>query len=102
MTRIAVYHHYEYPNLKSRLKTYFLRLIRYPWLINKRIAILNFYDGEVWRCVEDMTIYEDANWKYQLEIMQGTWCEQIEVLIIKELKPFKEKEEPEKFTFTFR
>ena len=86
MMRICVYHRYEYPDLKSRLKTYFLKLVGCVRIINGKLYFINLYGGEVWINDVDIIIGEDERWTYHLEIQHGAWCEQIQVLIIKELK----------------
>lgn len=86
MSRIAIYHRYEYPNLKSRLKTWFMKLAGYPSVIKKKFYFINLYGGETWHSLVDIVIGEDKLWRYKLEIIQAEWCKQVQVLIIKELK----------------
>ena len=86
MMRIAIYHRYEYPNLKSRLKTYFMKLFGYFTLINNKIVFINCYGGEFWNTLVDVVIAEDERWRYKLEVIQAEWCKQVQVIIIKELK----------------
>jgi len=73
MVREAIYHRYEYPNFVSRLKTYFLKLLR-------------FYGGETWFNLVDIQIGEDNTFTYTLEIEQAEWCKQIQTLIIRDFK----------------
>ena len=81
--RVCVYHRYEYPNLKSRLKTYFLKIIHVPV---DYYRFVNLYGGEIWVNDVDIIIGEDTYYYYRLEIQHGKWCGQIQILIIKELK----------------
>jgi len=87
MTRIAVYHRYEYPSLKSRLRTYFMKLFGYPKLINGKLYFINLYRGITWKSLVDIVMGEDKLWRWKLEIIQAEWCDQVQILIIKELKP---------------
>lgn len=86
MMRIAVYHRYEYPDLKSRLKTYFTKLFGYFTVIGKKVVFINVYGGLTWKSLVDIAIGEDKLWRYKLEIIQAEWCKQVQILIIKELK----------------
>jgi len=86
MMRTCIYHRYEYPNLKSRLKTYFLKLFYIPRIINRKPVLLNLYGGETWINDVDIIIGEDKDYYYRLEIQHREWCRQIQILIIKELK----------------
>lgn len=86
MMRIAVYHRYEYPNWKSRLKTYFMKLFGYFTVMNKKVVFVNAYRGVTWHSLVDIVIGEDQCWRYKLEIIQAEWCKQVQILIIKELK----------------
>lgn len=96
--RIAVYHRYDYPNLKSRLKTYLAKLIGKPIIIRKRLYFANIYGGLTWKPLATIKLGSDKRWKYVMEILQLEWCNQVEVLIIKEMKPFKTKtKKPFKF-----
>jgi len=99
MMRIAVYHRYEYPNLKSRLKTYLTKLIGKPIIIRKRLHFANVYGGLTWQPLAIIKLGSDKRWKYTMEILQLEWCKQVEIIIIKEMKQFKvrEKEQPFKF-----
>ena len=86
MTRIAVYHRCEYPDWKSRLKTYFAKLFGYPRVIIGKLCFINLYRGLTWKVKCKVYIGEDELWRYELEILQLEWCKQTEILIIKELK----------------
>jgi len=83
--RICIYHRYEYPNLKSRLKTYLLKIIHFPVHYHS-YYFPNLYGGEIWINDADIIIGEDKNYYYHFEIQHGKWCGQIQILIIKELK----------------
>lgn len=97
-TRIAVYHRYDYPNLKSRLKTYLAKLLGKPIIIRKKIYFANVYGGLTWTPLATIKLGSDKNWKYTMEILQLEWCKQVEILIIKEMKPFKvRKKKPFEF-----
>jgi len=67
------YSYYSYPNIKSRLKTYFLKII-------------GFYKGEVWKTIASFQVAEDNDWRYSILIMQALWCKQVEVLWMREWK----------------
>lgn len=89
--REAIFHSYRYPNLKSRIKTLFLKLTR-------------IYAGETWIPVlatklgkENMPwlkqlrsgVYiqnKNCTATFTLEILKGEWCGQEEILIIRELQ----------------
>ena len=86
MTRICVYHRYEYPDLKSRLTTYLLKLFPVIMIIDRRPVVGSLYGGETWINDMDIIIGEDEIWVYHLEVEHGAWCRQIQILIIKELK----------------
>lgn len=86
MMRECIWHEYRYPNLKSRLKTYFLKLTR-------------LMAGEVWTMLAKIKLGSDKTWKYEMEILQGKSCKQMQLLIIRELKPFKTIPKKEKFRF---
>lgn len=86
MMRECVYHRYEYPDLKSRLKTYFLKAFCILRIINGKPVLLSLYGGETWIPDVEIIIGEDEYWMYQLEIEHGEWCEQRQIMIIRELK----------------
>jgi len=86
MTRICVYHRYEYPDLKSRLKTYILKYFPWSVMVQGTPVFCTLYGGETWINDMDIIIGEDEIWDYHLEIQHGEWCRQIQILIIKELK----------------
>lgn len=88
--REAIFHVYRYPNFKSRVKTFLLKLLR-------------IYAGETWINVISVELgKEETPWLKQpktgvyiqakgctatftLEILRGEWCDQEEILIIREL-----------------
>jgi len=74
--RECIYSRHDYPDMKSRLRTYFLKMIR-------------FYPGETWIHVATFKIGEDKRWTYEVEILKGEWCKQKEILIIRTLKEVK-------------
>jgi hypothetical protein len=86
LMRECIWHEYRYPNLKSRLKTYFLKLT-------------TLIGGEEWKMVANFKIGSDKTWKYEIEILQAVWCKQIQFLIIRELKPHKFPPKKEDFQF---
>ena len=86
MMRTCIYHRYEYPDLKSRLITYFLKLFPIIVIIDRRPVLGNLYGGETWINDMDIVIGEDENYVYHFEIHHGEWCRQIQILLIKELK----------------
>ena len=71
--REAVYSRYDYPNWKSRLKTYFLK-------------VTTLIHGEVWKKICHIQIGEDETWRYTIEIMEAEWCKVREIIILRELK----------------
>lgn len=88
MTRVCIYHRYEYPDLKSRLKTYFLKLAGFIKIINGKPVYLTLYGGEVWTNDMDIIIGKDKDWNYHLEIQHGIFCGQRQILIIKEWRHY--------------
>lgn len=99
MMRIAIYHRHDYPTLKSRLKTYLVKLIGRPMIIRKRLHFVNVYGGLAWECLATIKLGSDKRWKYVMEINQLEWCGEREILIIKEMKPIKTKAKKKPFEF---
>jgi len=64
---------YNYPNFKSRLKSYFIKLLRLE-------------KGLVWHGLIRIVIGENEAWKYWLEINQEEFIDRIQVLILEEFK----------------
>lgn len=80
--REAIYSRYHYPNRKSRLKTWFLKL--FP--VFTKFGMTSLMGGEVWKVISSFQLGEDEQWIYTMEILEAEWCKQRHVLIIRELK----------------
>ena len=81
--KICIYHSYNYPNFKSLLKTYFLKLFGFFLIVNGKLAYATLYGGEVWTHVADFQISKDKDWIYTIEITQGKWCKQRQIMFMK-------------------
>lgn len=99
MIRIAIYHRYDYPNLKSRLKTYLAKLLGYPKLIGRKLVFINVYGGLSWEPIADFVIGKEKPFTYRMEISKKEWCEVREMLIIREHKLPKLPAEKQPFKF---
>jgi len=82
--RVAIYHRYDYPNLLSRIKTYIAKI---PILrvYDGKFIIVNIYGGLYWSNIETIEIGRNNSFKFLLEINELEWCNQRELLIIREL-----------------